>query len=173
MKPPASVSGAMASDMARMPCGRMAAMKPLPLAATTLGSRIGSPAAMDERTMAPTKSLMASGRSVFLMKIALAEAAVAALPWAPRAVEGRSPAWRQRRRQRGRHRVRSDARLSLRFTFQSDTTAGTAVNSGFHQLNVKAWLMRSIQIALIARYAALCGDRIQRLSHTIEPARGL
>ena len=33
--------------------------------------------------------------------------------------------------------------------------------------------MRSIQIALIARYAALRGDRIQRLSHTIEPARGL
>jgi hypothetical protein len=32
-------------------------------------------------------------------------------------------------------------------------TAGSAAGSGFHQLNVKAWLMRRIQIALITRYA--------------------
>jgi hypothetical protein len=32
-------------------------------------------------------------------------------------------------------------------------TAGPAASSGFHQLNVKAWLMRRIQIALITRYA--------------------
>ena len=44
MKPPAPVSGDMSIDIARMPCGRIAAMKPPPLAATTLGSRIGSPA---------------------------------------------------------------------------------------------------------------------------------
>ena len=75
MKPPAPVSGDTSSEIARMPCGRMAAMKPPPLAATTLESRIGSPAATGVRTIAPTKSLMASGRSVFLMKLAVAAAA--------------------------------------------------------------------------------------------------
>src|SRR5262249_53445883 len=56
------------------PAGRIAAMKP-PLALTTLLSRIGSPAATGLRTMAPTKSLMASGRSDFLMKLELAASA--------------------------------------------------------------------------------------------------
>ena len=50
-------------------------MKPPPLATTTLESRMGSPAETGVRTIAPTKSLMASGRSVFLMKFELAEAA--------------------------------------------------------------------------------------------------
>ena len=171
-----------------------------------MGSRIGSPAAMDERTMAPTKSLMASGRSLFLMKIALAEAAgqvCQPMSPAPTILAGSEIGLgdqhvdrRERRRWRrylGRLGLSKAARQhggsaagsegdteydqTRGFHYASrskvTTTAGTAVNSGFHQLNVKAWLMRSIQIALIARYAALCGDRIQRLSPTIEPARGL
>ena len=50
-------------------------MKPPFLATTTLLSRIGSPAATGLRTIAPTKSLMASGRSDFLMKLELAASA--------------------------------------------------------------------------------------------------
>src|ERR1700737_5342554 len=44
MKPPAPVSGEISVEMARMPAGRIAAMKPEPLALTSFGSRIGSPA---------------------------------------------------------------------------------------------------------------------------------
>src|SRR5215831_14166115 len=75
MKPPASLSGDMSSAMARIPCGRTAAMKPPPLARTTLESRIGSPATIGERTIAPLNSLIASGRSLFLTKAELADAA--------------------------------------------------------------------------------------------------
>ena len=188
-----------------MPCGRMAAMKPPPLAMTTLGSRIGSPATRDERTMAPTKSLIASGRSVFLMKVALAEAAgqvcqpmspapttwpvlrsVLATSTSTVASGGgggtalgasgcRRPLASMAATPPAARATPSTIRRAAFITLHvpNDATAGTAVNSGFHQLNVKAWLMRSIQIALIARYAALGGDRIQRLSHTIEPTRGL
>ena len=60
---------------ARRPCGRIVAMKPRPLAATTLESRIGSPSKTGVRTMAPTKSLIASGRSVFLITFDPVEAA--------------------------------------------------------------------------------------------------
>src|ERR1700716_4228102 len=44
IKPPAPVSGEISVETARMPLGRMAAMKPEPLALTSFGSRIGSPA---------------------------------------------------------------------------------------------------------------------------------
>src|SRR3954447_23704340 len=43
MKPPAPVSGEISVEIARMPVGRMAAMKPEPLALTSFCSRIGSP----------------------------------------------------------------------------------------------------------------------------------
>src|SRR6202158_554948 len=43
MKPPAPVSGEISVEIARMPVGRIAAMKPDPLALTSFGSRIGSP----------------------------------------------------------------------------------------------------------------------------------
>jgi hypothetical protein len=42
---------------------------------------------------------------------------------------------------------------------------GQATVPEFHQLNVKAWLMRRIQIALITRYAAVAGP--------VEPAAEL
>jgi hypothetical protein len=56
-------------ETARKPCGRIAAMKPLPLANTTFGSAIGSPGATGMRTMAPVNCSMAFGRSDFLMKL--------------------------------------------------------------------------------------------------------
>src|SRR5882724_3381700 len=43
MKPPAPVSGEISVEMARKPLGRIAAMKPEPLALISFGSRIGSP----------------------------------------------------------------------------------------------------------------------------------
>src|SRR6201984_2874347 len=43
MKPPAPVSGAISVETARMPDGRIAAMKPEPSALTSFWSRIGSP----------------------------------------------------------------------------------------------------------------------------------
>ena len=44
MKPPAPVSGEISVETARMPPGRIAAMKPEPLALISFSSRIGSPA---------------------------------------------------------------------------------------------------------------------------------
>src|SRR5437868_470198 len=41
MKPPAPVSGEISVEIARMPVGRIAAMKPEPLALTSFGSRFG------------------------------------------------------------------------------------------------------------------------------------
>jgi hypothetical protein len=38
-----------------------------------------------------------------------------------------------------------------------DAAAGQAAVPEFHQLNVKAWLIRRIQIALITRYAVAFG----------------
>jgi hypothetical protein len=38
-----------------------------------------------------------------------------------------------------------------------DAAAGQPVVPEFHQLNVKAWLIRRIQIALITRYVAIFG----------------
>src|ERR1700741_4394678 len=43
MKPPAPVSGAISVETARMPDGRIAAMKPEPSALTSFWSRIGRP----------------------------------------------------------------------------------------------------------------------------------
>ena len=181
-------------------------MKPPPLAATTLGSRIGSPATTGVRTMAPTKSLMASGRSGFLMKLELAAAAgqVCQPTSLGRRQLGRyrDRSWRPAPRrsraaaaaaaalgasgarlplasiggnaagERERHRGRRDARVSLRFTFHNDANGGSAVSLAISQLNVKAWLMRRIQIALITRYAvAFCGPTHAGVapSHRVSP----
>src|ERR1700712_1950289 len=71
MKPPAAVSGEISVEMARMPVGRIAAMKPDPLALTSFGSRMGSPAINGDRAIDPTICLVASGRSVRLIKLLL------------------------------------------------------------------------------------------------------
>src|ERR1700678_310076 len=75
MKPPAPVSGEISVDMARIPCGRIAAMKPDPLALISFGSRIGSPAIKGERAIEAVISLMALERSLRRMKELLAVAA--------------------------------------------------------------------------------------------------
>ena len=75
MKPPAPVSGEISVETARMPVGRIAAMKPDPLALTSFGSRIGSPAMKGARAIEPMTSLVASGRSLRRMKLLLAVAA--------------------------------------------------------------------------------------------------
>src|SRR6266478_2044956 len=75
MKPPAPVSGEISVEMARMPVGRIAAMKPDPLALTSFGSRIGSPARNGARAIEPETSLVASGRSLRRIKLWLAVAA--------------------------------------------------------------------------------------------------
>ena len=62
MKPPAPVSGEISVDTARMPDGRIAAMKPAaPFALISLASRIGSPAVNGARVIAPAKSWIAFG----------------------------------------------------------------------------------------------------------------
>src|SRR4029077_16772302 len=81
-------------------------------------------------------------------------AAVAAARAAAPPRDGYSPKTPRSRQRRERHRGQPDARLSLRFT--SHVTAGSAVIAGFDQLNVKAWLMRRIQIALILRCFRPC-----------------
>src|SRR6185312_12030439 len=68
-------SGEISVETARMPVGRIAAMKPDPLALTSLGSRIGSPAMNGERAIEPTIWLAASGCSLRRMKMLLAVAA--------------------------------------------------------------------------------------------------
>src|SRR6185312_16682262 len=68
-------SGEISVETARMPLGRIAAMKPDPLALTSLGSRIGSPAMNGERAIEPTIWLAASGCSLRRMKLLLAVAA--------------------------------------------------------------------------------------------------
>src|SRR5450631_2832116 len=73
MKPPAPVSGEISVEMARIPAGRIAAMKPDPLALTSFGSRIGSPAINGARAIEPVTSLVASGRSLRRMKLLLAD----------------------------------------------------------------------------------------------------
>ena len=71
MKPPAPVSGEISVEIARMPLGRIAAMKPEPSPFTSLVSRTGSPAISGERAIVPVMSLIASARSLRLMKFAL------------------------------------------------------------------------------------------------------
>jgi hypothetical protein len=73
---------------------------------------------------------------------------------AARARACRSRARRQCRRRGERYQVRSSAQVSLRFTFLVTRTAGGTGSTGFHQPNVKAWLIRRIQSALITRYAS-------------------
>ena len=63
MKPPAPVSGEISVEMARMPVGRIAAMKPEPLALTSFCSRIGSPAMNGERAIEPITLFMLSSLS--------------------------------------------------------------------------------------------------------------
>ena len=55
MKPPAPVSGEICVETARMPVGRIAAMKPEPFAFTSFASRIGSPATKGARTIMPER----------------------------------------------------------------------------------------------------------------------
>src|SRR6478736_3054459 len=74
MKPPAPVSGEISVETARMPDGRIAAMKPDPSARTSFWSRIGSPAMKGARAIEPTTSFMASGLSLRRMKLLLAVA---------------------------------------------------------------------------------------------------
>ena len=57
MKPPAPVSGEISVETARMPVGRIAAMKPEPSAFTSFCSRIGSPAMNGARAIEPTISV--------------------------------------------------------------------------------------------------------------------
>ena len=54
-----------------MPLGRIAAMKPEPLALTSLASRIGSPATNGARAIMPLIFSMASGRPDLRMKLPL------------------------------------------------------------------------------------------------------
>ena len=75
MKPPAPVSGEISVEIARMPVGRIAAMKPDPLALTSFGSRIGSPAINGARAIEPATCVVASGRSLRRMKLLVAVAA--------------------------------------------------------------------------------------------------
>ncbi len=75
MKPPAPVSGEISVEMARMPVGRIAAMKPDPVDLTSFGSRIGSPAIKGERAIEPAIWVVASGRSLRRIKLLLAVAA--------------------------------------------------------------------------------------------------
>ena len=75
MKPPAPVSGEISVEMARMPVGRIAAMKPEPSALTSFCSRIGSPAMNGARAIEPVISRIASARWPRLMKLLLALAA--------------------------------------------------------------------------------------------------
>ena len=74
MKPPAPVSGEISVEIARMPVGRIAAMKPEPLALTSFCSRIGSPAMKGERAIEPAISLMASALLARLTRLPAAEA---------------------------------------------------------------------------------------------------
>jgi hypothetical protein len=75
MKPPAPVSGEISVEMARMPVGRIAAMKPDPSALTSFCSRIGSPATKGARAIQPVICVVASGRSARRMKVLLAAVA--------------------------------------------------------------------------------------------------
>jgi hypothetical protein len=72
MKPPAPVSGDISVEIARMPAGRIAAMKPEPSALTSFCSRMGSPVRKGVRASAPTNWFAASGRSLRRMKMLLA-----------------------------------------------------------------------------------------------------
>ncbi len=75
MKPPAAVSGEISVEMARMPVGRIAAMKPDPSALTSFCSRIGSPAMKGARAIQPATCVVASGRSPRRMKLLLVDEA--------------------------------------------------------------------------------------------------
>jgi hypothetical protein len=135
---------------------------------------MGSPLATDTRTMAPTNSLMAFGRSVFLMNAEFAAAvgqvchptsmlpincplarsvfatststvsigATAALTgsgsWPPRASNAATPPAASATPRTTRRAAFITLHIPL------DAAAGVAVIAGFHQLNVKAWLMRRI-----------------------------
>src|SRR6202171_4973782 len=86
IKPPAAVSGEISVEMARMPVGRIAAMKPEPLALTSFGSRLGSPAIHGARAIEPALWVVASGRSLRRMKLLLAVAAGHVCHWRASAV---------------------------------------------------------------------------------------
>jgi hypothetical protein len=75
MKPPAPVSADISVDTARIPEGKIAAMKPDPSAFTSFCSRIGSFLMKGDRAIDPTSSLGASGRSLRRIKLVLALAA--------------------------------------------------------------------------------------------------
>jgi hypothetical protein len=128
---------------ARIPFAGTAARKPDPFAKTTWGPRIGSPASIATRTIAPLNLLSASGCSDFLMKPGLAASVghvcqpiswpsitwpssppmLRRFPASPPVVLEAAhlccpqPDRRRRRRRRPRHRVRQDVRLSSRFAF--------------------------------------------------------
>jgi len=71
MNPPAPVSGEISVEMPRMPVGRIAAMKPEPLALTSFCSRIGSPAMKGARTIEPAISWIASALPARVMRLPL------------------------------------------------------------------------------------------------------
>jgi hypothetical protein len=71
MNPPEAVSGVISVETARMPVGRIAAMKPEPSAFTSFSSRIGSPAMNGARAIEPANWLVASGRSLRRMNVLL------------------------------------------------------------------------------------------------------
>ena len=75
MKPPAPVSGEISVETARMPAGRIAAMKPEPSALTSFCSRIGSPAMNGARAIMPVTSASPFDRSLRWMKLELVVAA--------------------------------------------------------------------------------------------------
>src|SRR6266849_107980 len=81
IKPPAPVSGEISVEMARMPLGRIAAMKPEPLALTGFCSRIGAPVMNGALAIEPATSLARSGRSLRRIKLLLAVVAGQVCHW--------------------------------------------------------------------------------------------
>ena len=74
IKPPAPVSGEISVEIARMPDGRIAAMKPRAVGLDQLLSRTGSPATNGVRAIEPASCWIASGASLWRMKFGLAAA---------------------------------------------------------------------------------------------------
>ena len=68
MKPPAPVSTEMRTEIARMPWGRIAAIKPPWSGRMTLRSMIGSPWTKGARTVAPLNFLVASGFELLVIR---------------------------------------------------------------------------------------------------------
>ena len=170
MKPPAPVSGEISVETARMPVGRIAAMKPDPLALTSFGSRIGSPAINGARAIEPENlgrrigAFVAADKAVargrgrpglplqVLRRDRLAKADVGLrhqnvhglqLARAEACCRTRSQDMRQCRR----HRQRWSGRQCVRYSYASLSTLrrdASAAVMGVDQLFVKAWLMRRI-----------------------------